>query len=74
MAIWIVQDGIYNICPNFTYLNAEYYWSATESSEASGNAWMVFGGRTGAGDAGNTPHYLKTEAAARARCVKEILP
>jgi hypothetical protein len=75
LAIWIVQDGIKAKCTalsiSFDYLNAEYYWSATESSEASGNAWMVFGGRTGAGDAGNTPHYLKTEAAARVRCVRE---
>ncbi|MDR3252251.1 MAG: DUF1566 domain-containing protein [Tannerella sp.] len=73
MAIWIVQDGLKaKYTTNFEYLSDNYYWSATESSLATGNAWMVFGGRTGAGDAGNTPHYLKTEAAARARCVREV--
>jgi hypothetical protein len=82
MAIWIVQDGIKDKYASFNYLGNNYYWSATESSQSGvlpdytppySNAWMVFGSRTGAGDAGNTPHYLKTEAAARARCVKEIL-
>jgi len=82
-AIWILQSDIRKTAlaasQTFDFLSADYYWSATESKQqVSGgnytNAWVVWGSRTPAGDAGNAPNRDKTAtnpAAARTRCVHE---
>jgi len=69
-AIWILQSEMDQETP-FKLLENDYYWTQTQSSSYSNNAWVVFGSRTIAGDSGNTPHRLKTEKS-RVRCVVKI--
>ena len=70
-AIWILQSEIKNR-PHATFdlLDDDYYWSATSASEASTNAWVVYGSINLPGGSGNTPHRHKNELS-RVRCVHE---
>lgn len=75
-AIWILQSEMKKSVSAFDLLSNNYYWSATESATSLNganytNAWMVYGGRENPGDAGNTPHSIKTLNTPFVRCVRE---
>jgi hypothetical protein len=65
-AIWTVKSEIAAF--NTYSFDDDYYWTATESSTHSYDAYVVYLGSSPAGDAGNTPHLLKTKKA-WVRCV-----
>jgi hypothetical protein len=67
-AIWILKVELENA--GLTPFANDYYWTATESSSYNTNAWMVWMSSSPAGDAGNTPHIIKTHKAS-VRCVRE---
>lgn len=68
-AIWALLPAIGPVMsssPGFQLFNASaYYWSATESSEYSNEAWLVHG------TTGNSPTHPKTDLS-KVRCVKEL--
>jgi hypothetical protein len=76
-AIWILKaeilaEALAKGFVNFVNFADDYYWTTTESSTHTTNAYMVYMGSTPAGDAGNTPHIVKTDKAASVRCVYEL--
>jgi hypothetical protein len=71
-AIWILNPEIKSLgVAGFTNFADDYYWTATESSAYPQDAYMVYMSSGPAGDAGNTPHIVKTHLA-RVRCVREL--
>jgi hypothetical protein len=74
-AIWILKTEIQSVS-GFAPFADNYYWTATESSAYPNDAWMVWMGSGSAGDAGNTPHIIKTyngtdKDKVSVRCVRE---
>jgi hypothetical protein len=70
-AIWILQSEIKKAFTNtFHVLGDDYYWSATDASTASSNAWTIWGSITEPGSAGNAPNRTKTDPLS-VRCVRE---
>ncbi|MDR1381605.1 MAG: hypothetical protein LBJ47_09020 [Tannerella sp.] len=73
-AIWILQSEIKAGFSTFPLMGNEYYWSATEASTPTGNAWTIWGNCIGdPGSVGNAPNRLKGDNI-RIRCVKEEWP
>ena len=71
-ALWILQNEIKSVCPSFNLLTNEYYWSGTDASTTSGNsAWILYGGVSPLGGAGNVPHWTKSNQL-RVRCVHQF--
>jgi hypothetical protein len=78
-AIWILKSEMVANAgtTGFTGFSNDYYWTATENSGTIPpippltNAFMVYMASSPAGDAGNTPHTIKTHTAS-VRCVKEL--
>jgi hypothetical protein len=70
-AIWILNLEIQSKGNGFANFANDYYWTATESSGYSTNAYMVYMSSGPAGEAGNTPHAIKTHKAS-VRCVQEL--
>jgi hypothetical protein len=77
--IWILNPEIRSLnVSGFTNFADDYYWTATESSNTPSvtepnktDAFMIYMGSSPAGDAGNTPHIVKTHKAS-VRCVREL--
>jgi hypothetical protein len=74
-AVWILKAEIKTLVPGFTDFANDYYWTATERTDWAQPgpyaAYMVYMGGAPAGDAGNTPHIIKTHKA-RVRCIREL--